>query len=62
MQTMLALYGFHSENIFGKKLHVKENAILDHFDFFINCVLLRREHTIPYLLMVLLSIRLNKLP
>ena len=50
---------------FGKS-YIEKNAISDHFACFINCMLLRREHTvlfsISYFLTILLSIPLNKLP
>ena len=42
---MLAIYGFHSENIFWKKITYIKTAILDHFVSFINYVLLRSGHT-----------------
>ena len=49
-----------------KKLYTKKNAISDYFGCFLNCMFLRREHTvffsISYLLTVFLSIALNKLP
>ena len=44
LKTMLAIYGFHSENIFWRKLCIKKTMQFEPFCFIIKRALLRRQH------------------
>ena len=66
LQTMLAIYGFHSENNFWKK---KEKKNLQFQTILLKCVTEKRTYinkgcdlVNPYLQTVLLSIPFNKIP
>ena len=66
LRKMLAIYGFHSENIVWKKLYTKKTCNFEPFCFIINWEenYVNKECNLfnPYFLLVMLSMHFNKLP